>query len=145
MHNLSHTCTDLEELWQALDEFGFGLLTADTREGLRTRPIVPVIDRARNELTSLAEAAWLGNASAGAIDATIAFVNEFNATCLTLRGTLWVSIHDTDIAAAWTTASALRFSGGRREPGIVALRTTPHSAEYWSIAASRVRKRWRFE
>lgn len=143
---INQTCmsADFEVLWKLLDEFGFGTLTVDTCDGFRTRPIIPVIDRTRNEIATIAETAWLGSDSAGAIDATINFVNESPASCLSIRGTMWVSIHDTDIATAWTTISGYRFPGGPREPGVVALRTTPHCAEYWDIAMSRVRRRWRF-
>lgn len=135
---------DYDELWHALDEFGFGSLIADTRMGLRTRPFIPVIDRIRNEITSIADAAWLGSASAGAIDAAMSFVNEYAGVCLCVRGTMWVSIHDSDIAAAWTGHSSHQFPGGPREPGIVALRTSPHSAECWDLVSAAVRQQWRF-
>lgn len=133
---------DIDTFWSLFDEFGFACLTAHTRDGLRTRPVEPVIDRARNELCCLADAGWLAGTGTYEVDASLALVNEHNGRGLMVQGSMRLSSHRLDIETGWSTLAAHRFPEGPGAPGVVALRLSPVSAELWSLVSGTRTQSW---
>jgi hypothetical protein len=133
---------DIDAFWSLLDEFGFGSLTAHTRDGLRSRPIEPVIDRARNELCCIADAGWLPASGSYEIDASIVLLNEHTRRGLAVQGRLRQSRNRPDVETAWTTLAGHRFPDGPGSPGVIALRISPVSAAMWDLLSGTRTDSW---
>lgn len=133
---------DIDTFWSLFDAFGLASLTARTRDGLRTRPVEPVIDRSRHEVSCIAGASWLDGTGSCHFDAALTLLDEQTLRGLVVQGTMRSSSHRVDIVTAWTALARHRFPDGPGAPGVVALRLSPVSAEMWDLVSGTRTDTW---
>ena len=134
---------DNDTFWTLVGEFGPGILTVEI-DGMLSRPVLPVVDRKLGEAICVVDKAWLTGRSSGGVSTALAFFNEFTATSLHLKGQSFASTSSDDIATGWNSLVDRCYPDGMETEGLIALRTTPLSAELWRLGNARPSRSWKF-
>ena len=135
-----------DEFWSIVSDFGVGTLTVQTQTaGLRSRPVMPVIDRAIGEIVCIIDATWIGHSAFCEIPSVLNFLDGHTYVCLTLRGKGRGFADVRDIAAAWTGLCERSYPDGRDTPGLLAFRIVPQLADLWQLGQAHPKSRWELE
>jgi hypothetical protein len=134
---------DNSAFWTLVGDFGPGILTMQL-DGMPTRPVLPVVDRALGQITCLFERDWLGSTATFGISCALAFFNEFSCTSLQMHGNGRLSSRSDDIAAGWNTISDRCYPNGLETVGLTALLIVPRSAYLWQLGQIKPISSWQF-
>jgi predicted Rdx family selenoprotein len=134
-----------EDLLALLSDFGPGIMTWRQPDGLRTRPVRPVLDHGRGRISCVAECTWFLGAPAGCLEVACSFVDEFKGRALTLDARGVRSLLVDDIAGAWTLAMETRYPDGPEQRGLICLHLAPQRAAIWDLARGTCHEAWAFD
>lgn len=133
-----------DRFWSLVADYGIGVLTVQT-DGLRSRPVMPVINRSLGEIVCIVDNSWIGHNAFGELPTALTFLNEHTFKSLTLRGIGRASPHEPDISAAWNGLCNRSYPDGPETPGLLAMRIVPQSADQWQLGHPKPTSHWQLE
>ena len=133
-----------DQLWSMVADYGIGVLTVQT-DRLRSRPVIPVINRVLGEIVCIIDKSWIGHKTYGDLPSVLSFLNEHTYKCLTIRGLGSSSCDEQHIANAWSGLLDRSYPDGPKTPGLLALRIVPQCAELWQLGNPEPRLCWEVE
>ena len=132
-----------DRFWSMICDYGMGVLVVQT-DGLRSRPILPVINRPLGEIVCIVDKSWMGQSTFD-VPCVLSFLSEHTYKSLTLRGTGRGSSGEDDISVAWNCLSDRLYPDGRKSVGLLALRIVPQCADLWQIGQREPHSHWQLE
>lgn len=133
-----------DRFWSMIADYGMGVLIVQA-DGLRSRPVLPMINRSLGEIICVVDKIWIGQSTISDVPSVLSFVNEHTYKSLTLRGMGRSSSDEQDISAAWNGLNDRLYPDGRKSAGLLALRIVPQCADLWHLAHREARSHWQLE
>jgi general stress protein 26 len=126
-----------DRVWDIIERVGVCMLTTQSRNGLRARPVEARPDRAAGLIWFLTD---LASAKEHEIEAEhdigLTFIDKAENAYLSLTARAEVRRDHTKAAAIWKTTDNMWWSGPD-DPNVCVLRVTPRTAELWDGPASK--------
>jgi hypothetical protein len=145
-HEYGATMPDVKDndtFWTLVGDFGPGILTIKGDE-MKSRPLLPILDRTLGEVLCIVESSWLTGTANGSFPSVVSFYNEFTSSALHLNCSTQASTRNEDLAAAWNALCDLCYPEGQQTKGLVALRMIPCTANLWRLGTGKPLFSWSF-
>jgi general stress protein 26 len=135
--------SDAKQLWNMLDDFSVCMATTHDDGVLRSRPMMPKIDREAGVIHFLTEAdAHKVSEVQKDHDINLAFSEPKNMEFVSVSGKANVSHDRTLVKELWNRYADAWFEGGPEKADVAVVTVKPSQAELWDGESSTIKTVW---
>ncbi|MBI1181141.1 MAG: pyridoxamine oxidase [Alphaproteobacteria bacterium] len=135
--------SDQQQLWDMLDDFHVCMATTHDGGTLRSRPMVPRIDRDAGVIRFLTEGgAHKVREVEADHDINLAFAEPRKMEFVSLSGTANISHDRAQVKALWNAYADAWFDGGPEDADVAVVTVRPTQAELWNGESNKIRTIW---
>jgi general stress protein 26 len=135
--------SDVQELWDMLEDFHVCMATTRDGDVLRSRPMAPVIDPAEGVIRFLSASSAPKVAEINAEhDINLSFADEDDMSFVSVSGRATVSRDRALIRELWSPYADAWFEGDAETADVVVLTVRPEEAQYWDGSSSKIARIW---